>query len=196
MLLGLLLSCFSDPEPTVALILHMEGSPSPEQVTETQAVLLERVHAIGLHGKVDLVEGDLQVGIACDRCDLGTVKTVLLRPGKIEIGEEGFEHPTLTNEHLASAEITDDLEGMPAVTLVFTDKGAKAFAELTTRIVDEKLAIVVDGTVVSAPVVMEPIVGGKAQIMGTESDVRSLAWVLDSGALPVTLTLSEERSLP
>jgi preprotein translocase subunit SecD len=71
-----------------------------------------------------------------------------------------------------------------------TSEAADKFAEVTQRLVQRQLAIVLDRRVQSAPTVQSPITGGNGQITGnfTEQEAKDLALVLRSGALPVELT--------
>jgi preprotein translocase subunit SecD len=85
----------------------------------------------------------------------------------------------------------------PDIRLELTPSGATAFGELTARIVGKKLAIVIDGTIRSAPIIAEPITSGHVEItLGgfdaaqQELEARDLGYALDSGALGVTLTLA------
>jgi SecD/SecF fusion protein len=75
--------------------------------------------------------------------------------------------------------------------------GAKRFADVTTHHVGEPFAIVLDGKVISAPVIREPITGGRGQISGnfTVQDATDLAVLLRAGALPAPLTVVEERTI-
>ncbi|MDD5070328.1 MAG: protein translocase subunit SecD, partial [Candidatus Omnitrophica bacterium] len=90
-----------------------------------------------------------------------------------------------------------DQYGRSEVRLRFTSEGSKQFAKVTEANVGRQLAIVLDGKVMSAPVINEPILSGQAQISGSFSpeEARALISVLNSGALPVPLTLEEERSV-
>jgi preprotein translocase subunit SecD len=79
------------------------------------------------------------------------------------------------------------------VQLTFNSDGAKKFADVTTKLSQQpsptnQFAIVLDGQVVSAPQVNEPIPGGNAQITGNfnQTDATSLANVLKYGALPLS----------
>ncbi|MCF7934934.1 MAG: protein translocase subunit SecD [Synergistales bacterium] len=87
--------------------------------------------------------------------------------------------------------------GRPVVTLEFNAEGTRLFDQATSELVGEQLAIVLDGTVVSAPVVQERISGGNAQISGkfTSSEARRLAIMLRAGALPVPVEILENRSV-
>jgi preprotein translocase subunit SecD len=67
--------------------------------------------------------------------------------------------------------------------------GSKKFGDATTRLIGKQLAIVLDGTVQSAPTVQSAITGGQGEITGnfTAQEAKNLAVVLNSGALPVEL---------
>lgn len=79
----------------------------------------------------------------------------------------------------------------PLIGLEFNEEGAKIFEELTEKNVNKKLAIYIDGALISSPVVQEKISGGKAQITGifTIEEARFLARNLNAGALPVPIEL-------
>ena len=76
------------------------------------------------------------------------------------------------------------------VDFTLNSQGAKTFGEITTRLLNKQLAIVLDNVVQSAPTIQSAITGGTGQITGsfTESQAKNLAVVLNSGALPVQLT--------
>jgi preprotein translocase subunit SecD len=88
------------------------------------------------------------------------------------------------------------LEG-PYVTVELNHAGATTFANLTAENVGRRLAIVLDNTVYSAPVIKEPIPGGHVQITGNFSfeEAHALAIVLRSGALPAPVKIIEERTV-
>ncbi len=88
-------------------------------------------------------------------------------------------------------------DNQPVVAFRFDSRGAKKFAEVTTANVDKPFAIVLDGRVISAPVIRSPIVGGSGIISGsfTTESARDLALLLRAGALPAPLTILEERSV-
>ncbi|MHB1604928.1 MAG: protein translocase subunit SecD [Leptospirales bacterium] len=74
----------------------------------------------------------------------------------------------------------------PYVSMTFNASGAKLFDQITRDHVKERLAIVLDNSVYSAPVIQEEIAGGQAQITGsfTLREAKDLSIVLRSGALP------------
>jgi preprotein translocase subunit SecD len=77
------------------------------------------------------------------------------------------------------------------VSIEFDRDGARLFGEATAANVGRRLAIVLDDTIYSAPVIREKISGGKAQISGrfTADDARDLAIVLRAGALPAPVNI-------
>ena len=88
-------------------------------------------------------------------------------------------------------------EGQPVVSFNFDGVGAKRFADATRQNVGRAFAIVLDNQVISAPVIREPILGGRGIISGsfTTQEVQDLALLLRAGALPAPLTILEERSV-
>lgn len=85
----------------------------------------------------------------------------------------------------------------PYVSVDLDQRGARIFDALTAENVGRKLAIILDGTVYSAPVIKERISGGKVSIEGHFSidDAHDLAIVLRSGALPAPVEIAEERTV-
>jgi|EndMetStandDraft_2_1072991.scaffolds.fasta_scaffold18199_2 preprotein translocase subunit SecD len=85
----------------------------------------------------------------------------------------------------------------PVVSITFDQQGGAKFAKLTTENVNKPFAIILDGKVLSAPNINEPILGGSAQISGsfTVESANQLAIALRSGALPVDLKVVEERTV-
>jgi len=83
----------------------------------------------------------------------------------------------------------------PVVSLVFNNRGAREFERITSRNVGERMAIVLDDFVYSAPTINERISLGRAQISGqfTIEEARALAVVLQAGALPAPIEIVEER---
>jgi preprotein translocase subunit SecD len=106
--------------------------------------------------------------------------------------------PIMTGDVLTDARVQPggSLEG-PTVDFVLDAQGARTFGDATTAKVGRQLAIVLDGHVQSAPVIREPITGGRGQISGrfTFEEAQDLANVLRNGALPAPLKLMEERTV-
>ncbi len=103
----------------------------------------------------------------------------------------------VSGENLKDSQADFDQNNMPVVTTNFDSTGARRFAKLTTEHVGERFAIVLDGKVLSAPTIREPIPGGRGQISGgfTLQGAKDLAVLLRSGALPAPLQVIEERTV-
>jgi preprotein translocase subunit SecD len=104
----------------------------------------------------------------------------------------------LSGDALASAQVgTDPRTSEPVVNFRFDAAGGKRFGKITTENVNRLLAIVLDGKVISAPNIREPILGGSGQISGSFSfqSAQDLALLLRAGALPAPLTILEERTV-
>ena len=85
----------------------------------------------------------------------------------------------------------------PAVSFTLDRLGAQKFGRTTTDSVGKRLAIVLDGKIISAPSINEPIIGGSGIISGNFSfqEVTDFALLLRSGALPTPLNVVEERTV-
>jgi SecD/SecF fusion protein len=104
----------------------------------------------------------------------------------------------LSGERLVDARAGfDQRTHEPIVSFRFDNTGAKQFANISTANIGHPFAIVLDGKVLSAPVIREPIVSGSGQISGhfTVKDTVVLSALLRAGALPAPLTVIEERTV-
>jgi preprotein translocase subunit SecD len=88
-------------------------------------------------------------------------------------------------------------DNTPIVNIRFDGQGGRRFARVTQENTGKPFAIILDGSVLSAPNINEPILGGQAQISGnfTVESANSLAIQLRSGKLPVALKVVEERTV-
>jgi len=103
----------------------------------------------------------------------------------------------LTGAYLTNARVDFDQFNVPFVSISFDKKGARIFERITGENVNKRLAIVLDNTVASAPVIQEKIAGGQARITGnfTLEEAKDLAIVLRAGALPAPVKILEERTV-
>ncbi len=103
----------------------------------------------------------------------------------------------VSGDNLVGAAPVIDQNNQPVVTIRFDAAGARRFGDLTTENVGRRFAIVLDGRVISAPVIREPIPGGSGQISGnfTFESASDLALLLRAGALPAPLVILEERTV-
>jgi SecD/SecF fusion protein len=116
---------------------------------------------------------------------------------------EGNTYPVRNDIALSGDRLSDASAGFnpdtrePVVNFRFDRLGAQQFASITEANVGRPFAIVLDGKVLSAPVIREPITGGSGQISGsfTVQEAGTLSALLRAGALPAKLTVIEERSV-
>jgi len=123
-----------------------------------------------------------------------------LKKGKREGGEAILlvKDVAMGGEAIKDARVDFDRTGMqPKISLTFNDKGSKDFGDLTTAHVNERLAIVLDDEVLSAPNIREPILTGNAEITGQFKfeEANLLALSLRTGSLPVPMKVEEERTI-
>lgn len=125
-----------------------------------------------------------------------TQEAAIDESGQLTITPEAFMNTYastgLTGRYLKTASVVfDQSTGLPHVSLVFNDDGAKLFAEITKSNVGKQLAIFLDGKVISAPIIREEIRGGEATINGdfTIKEAKALSGSLRYGALPVPVKL-------
>ncbi|HJM78200.1 MAG TPA: protein translocase subunit SecD [Candidatus Pelagibacter bacterium] len=104
----------------------------------------------------------------------------------------------LSGDNLVDAQPRMDNQSNQTVVSFTLDRvGAKKFAKATSSGVGKRLAIILDGKIISAPNIVEPIIGGSGQITGdfTFQTATDLALLLRSGALPAPMKIIEERTV-
>ena len=104
----------------------------------------------------------------------------------------------LSGDNLVDAQPRMDNQSNQTVVSFSLDRvGAKKFAKATSSGVGKRLAIILDGKIISAPNIVEPIIGGSGQITGdfTFQTATDLALLLRSGALPAPMKIIEERTV-
>ncbi|MGX5801942.1 SecDF P1 head subdomain-containing protein [Bradyrhizobium sp. Arg314] len=86
------------------------------------------------------------------------------------------------------------LAGEPVVAFRLDSRGTERFKWATTQYVGKPFAMILDGQVISAPIVREPIESGTGQISGsfTDLEAKTIALLMRTGALPARLTIVEE----
>jgi protein-export membrane protein SecD len=106
-----------------------------------------------------------------------------------------FDDPIIVGADLQSASQGFDQNGSPNINFQLRTAGAQRFGKATTENVGKRFAIVVDGHIISAPVINSPIPSGSGQITGnfTVASAKNLAIVLSSGSLPAKLRVAERR---
>jgi preprotein translocase subunit SecD len=137
-----------------------------------------------------LPEGDEILSMKGRNRETGVTTTsqILLKKQALLTGE------TLTD---ARVRIGGEFGNEPYVAIEFSSEGARIFDKITGENVGKRIAIILDNTVYSAPVVRERISGGKASITGGFSmdEAKDLAIVLRAGALPAPVTVIQNITI-
>ena len=105
--------------------------------------------------------------------------------------------PVVSGQELTDAQPDFDQNNLPAVSFRFNPSGARKFGDYTAENIGLPFAIVLDGEVISAPVIQDHIPGGSGIITGrfTVEETTQLAVLLRAGALPAGMTFLEERTV-
>lgn len=175
----------------------------------------QRLAALHIEGDVQLLDGLVQLELL-DVSEPAAVVDTLTTSGRFEIRAEAPEDPVLEiaqcpgceviplgppvlhNGHIELATMDFGYAGEPTVLLEFSDDGRATFGAMTSQAVGSRIALMVDGQVVSAPVVMEPILGGKAQLSiagASVDDAQILATLLMLEPLEFTWTLRDLQQI-
>lgn len=103
----------------------------------------------------------------------------------------------LTGDVLSDARVAIGQFNDPYVSITFDSKGGQEFERITGENVKKRMAVVLDNTIYSAPVIQERISGGRAQITGTftTQEANDLAIVLRAGALPAPLKIVQDLTV-
>jgi preprotein translocase subunit SecD len=103
----------------------------------------------------------------------------------------------LTGDVLSDARVSIGQFNDPYVSITFDGKGGREFERITGENVKKRMAVVLDNTIYSAPVIQERISGGRAQITGTftTQEANDLAIVLRAGALPAPLKIIQDLTV-
>lgn len=123
-----------------------------------------------------------------------------IKDGKVDLGSVDLKYAAteLTGRYLQKATLDFDANTRePRVTLQFNDEGTKLFAQITKENIGKTVAIYLDGSPISTPVVQEEIPNGQAVISGsfTPTEAKQLVGRLNSGALPVPISLLSTQTI-
>ncbi|KQX26274.1 MULTISPECIES: protein translocase subunit SecD [unclassified Sphingomonas] len=134
--------------------------------------------------------------VAQGRAPVGSEILPYAEPGQPPIAVK--RRAMLSGDELIDAKLSYNSQtNEPVVSITFNSEGGRKFARVTQENVGKPFAMILDGKVLSAPNINEPILGGQAQISGrfTTDSASQLAIALRSGKLPVALKVVEERTV-
>ncbi|NHM26059.1 protein translocase subunit SecD [Desulfofundulus sp. TPOSR] len=191
-----------DLQGGVHVVLEAKDTPevkvTPDTMKQLMAVIQRRVDQFGVAEPVIQQQGrDRLIVEIAGRIDPEEAVRTMVKTAYLEFKTMDGK-TVVTGADLKDAiESKDPVSGQITVDLTFNAAGAKKFAEATAANVGKPIAIILDGQVLQAPVVDEPIPNGKAQIRGYQSleEAHNIAILLRSGALPVKVEVAEKRAV-
>jgi len=149
--------------------------------------------ATAMIGQTPLLEFKTEAPVSTTR------KATVDKNGQISVDlNSQFVSTELTGRYLKKAILEFDQNTRePKVSLQFDDTGTKLFAEITKKNIGKMVAIYLDGSPISTPVVREEIPNGQAVISGnfTPTEGKQLVGRLNSGALPVPISLLSRQTI-
>ena len=136
----------------------------------------------------------LNFRLVSENSQFGTEKLISENGDKLSVSKR----IVMSGENLIDAQPNiNNQNNEPTVSFTLDRLGAQKFGRVTTDNVGKRLAIVLDGEIVSAPSINEPITSGSGVISGNFSfqEATDLSLLLRSGALPTPLLIVEERTV-
>ncbi len=194
------------PTPTATDTPAVEATPTPTPtISVAPELLVPPIQSLDASGDC----ADRFASLDCSKSEILNGATDDPTQYLISCEKDGSYKYVLAPADLVGTDIEIATAGLPQqgaggwqVELLMTTEGAKKFATSTQTLSsqqapNDQFAIVLDGVVISAPSVNEPILGGSAVISGsfTADEARALAQVLKYGALPVSLKVDEVQQI-
>jgi protein-export membrane protein SecD len=188
--------------------------PTAQDMADIRTIIERRVNASGVSEPLVVTQGVDRVVVELPGIDNPeTVRALVGQTGKLEFVPIPPGSPVIQNgqpldleeypplfggEEIASVSLGTDQFSRPAVNFTLKEDGAAKFSAYTSANVGNQFAIVLDGTVVSAPEIQSPITSGQGQITGvTLAEANNLITVLRYGSLPFPVReISSETIAP
>ena len=182
---------------------------TPDMMDSLRFAIENRVNKLGVAETVVQQVGEKRLLIEIPQIsDLNKAKEFLGETAELEFKREGnpinakpvWISTGLSGKDVSRSILSTSQGGEWVVDLEFNDKGTRKFGDLTTKLVGKPMAIFFNGDLTSAPVIREPILGGRAQISGGEGgfkyeEAKKMVDLLNAGALPVPAKIIEENTV-
>lgn len=191
-------NAFGVGEPVVTVQTSTLSSQKEYRLSVELPGITELDKAIAMIGQTPYLEFRTQNDILPE--DMASQVTVDENgQASVVVDQDAMFTPTdLTGKYLKRATVVfNPTTSKPEISLEFNAEGAVLFEQITADNVGKVVAMYLDGDVISAPVVQGAITGGKAQITGdfTPSEAKELVGRLNSGALPVPISLISTQTV-
>lgn len=181
---------FGVGEPTVQVQTSALSGATEYRLSVELPTITDTKQAIAMIGQTPFLEFRTQSD--------APAKATVGKDGVVNlVAQDNFAPTALTGKYLKKAALEFGPTGEATVQLQFNDEGSALFEKITNDNVGKVVAIYLDGQAISAPVVREKITGGVAVISGkfTPTEARQLVGRLNSGALPVPISLISTQTV-
>lgn len=201
-----------DLQGGVLVRLEAPEGTSNEDMLGAISVINNRINGLGVAEPDVRLEGDNRIAVELPGVEdpeeaVRTIgSTAKMQFIRVDTGEVVVDGSHLKDAQAKANDQATDASKRFEVDIAFDDEGAEAFKNATEDLCSKysegdqnrAIAIVLDGQIISAPSILEPITNGKASISGgfsTYEDASNLAIQLNSGALPVDLEIVEQNTV-
>lgn len=201
-----------DLQGGVLVRLEAPEGTSNEDMLGAIAVINNRINGLGVAEPDVRLEGDNRIAVELPGVEdpeeaVRTIgSTAKMQFVRVDTGEVVVDGSHLKDAQAKTDDQATDASKRFIVSIAFDDEGAEAFKNATEDLCSKysegdqnrAIAIVLDGQIISAPSILEPITNGQASISGgfsTLADASNLAIQLNSGALPVDLEIVEQNTV-
>ena len=169
------------------ILLQLPGVKDPERIKD----LLGKTAKLTFH----MVDDEDKNSLLTNRAPFGKMIVQDLENNEIKYLIE--KKSRVGGENLVDAKASFDQNEGHAVSIRFDTIGAQKFGKTTSENIGKRFAVLLDGYVITAPVIRSAITGGSAIISGnfTSQEASDLSVLLRAGALPAPLNIIEERSV-
>ena len=169
------------------ILLQLPGIKDPERIKE----LLGTTAKLTFH----MVDDEDTISLKANRASFGKIIVADFYNPEIKYLVE--KKSRVGGENLVDAKASFDPQEGHAVSFRFDTTGAQKFGKATSENVGKRFAVILDGVVITAPVINTAITGGSGIITGNFSsqEAADLSVLLRAGALPAPLSIIEERSV-
>jgi preprotein translocase subunit SecD len=169
-----------------------------DDMLKLTAIMRQRVDEFGVSEPIIQPEGDDRLIVELAGVDNPDEAIELLgRTAKLEFQDPNGQVIVSGADLKDAKAYIEPTSGKAEISLEFNPEGAKKFGAATARLVGQPIAIILDGQVIQAPSVNEPIMNGQARITGefTFEEASQNAALLRGGALPVNVEIMEKRTV-
>lgn len=169
---------------------NLSGEELQKNLEKTKQLLDLRVNKLGVAETTVTIEGDRRIRVDIPgEFNSKEIVDSLQKTGNLSFKDSDGNEVLSGKDVEEAAVMTDTTTGKPVVTLKLNEEGKQKFAEATEKNLNKVISIYMDEDLISSPTVESVISGGEAIISGSKTveEASTLAGLINSGALPVTI---------